>query len=216
MISGRMFFATDGSDGSAPNGGLPWDPLKAIVAPRPIGWITTLNADGVVNLAPYSFFNAVGDHPGVVMFASATRKDSQANAEVTREFVCNLATWDTRLQMNLTSALTEESEPELAGLEMVPSHVVAPPRVAAAPAALECLYLDTYTIRTRSGDEHVSHVVFGEVVGVYIDDRFVTEEGRLDTAAMRPVARMGYDEYAVVEFAFRMTRPDVDILRAVK
>jgi flavin reductase (DIM6/NTAB) family NADH-FMN oxidoreductase RutF len=211
-----VFFATDGSDGSPPNGGLPWDPFKAIVAPRPIGWITTLRPDGAVNLAPYSYFNAVGDHPGVVMFSSATRKDSQRNAEATGEFVCNLATWDTRLQMNLTSATTEESEPELAGLEMAPSHVVAPPRVAAAPAALECIYLDTYAIHTRDGAEHVSHVVFGEVVGVYVDDRFVTEEGRLDTAAMRPVARMGYDEYAVVEFAFRMTRPDVDVLRAVK
>jgi flavin reductase (DIM6/NTAB) family NADH-FMN oxidoreductase RutF len=211
-----MFFATDGSDGSARNGGLPWDPFKAIVAPRPIGWITTLSPDGVVNLAPYSYFNAVGDRPGVVMFSSASRKDSQTNAEATGEFVCNLATWDTREEMNLTSATIDTSEPELAGLEMTPSRLVAPPRVAAAPAALECVYLDTYSIRTRDGDEHVSHVVFGQVVGVHIDDRYITEEGRLDTAAMRPVARMGYDEYAVVQGAFRMTRPDVDIMRIVE
>jgi flavin reductase (DIM6/NTAB) family NADH-FMN oxidoreductase RutF len=211
-----VFFATDGSDGSAPNGGLPWDPFKAIVAPRPIGWITTLTPDGAVNLAPYSYFNAVGDRPNVVMFSSSGRKDSQSNAEVTGDFVCNLATWDTREQMNLTSAATELSEPELAGLEMTPSRLVAPPRVAAAPAALECVYLDTYAIRTRDGREHVSHVVFGEVVGIHLDERFVTEEGRLDTAAMRPVARMGYDEYAVVEWAFRMTRPGADVLPAVK
>jgi flavin reductase (DIM6/NTAB) family NADH-FMN oxidoreductase RutF len=202
-----MFFATDGSDGSARNGGLPWDPFKAIVAPRPIGWITTLTPDGIVNLAPYSYFNAVGDRPNVVMFSSSGRKDSQRNAEATGEFVCNLATWDTREQMNLTSAATDASEPELAGLEMAPSRLVAPPRVALAPAALECLYLDTYTIRPREGREHVSQVVFGEVIGIYLDERFVTPEGRLDTAAMRPVARMGYDEYAVVEAAFRMTRP---------
>ena len=211
-----MFFATDGSDGSPPNGGLPWDPFKAIVAPRPIGWLTTLSPAGVVNLAPYSYFNAVGDRPNVVMFSSSTPKDSQRNAEATGEFVCNLATWDAREEMNLTSAATELSEPELAGLELVPSHLVGPPRVAAAPAALECVYLDTYTIRTRDGREHVSHVVFGEVVGIYLDERFVTEEGRLDTAAMRPVARMGYDEYAVVEWAFRMTRPGADVLPAVK
>jgi flavin reductase (DIM6/NTAB) family NADH-FMN oxidoreductase RutF len=202
-----VFFETEPRDGSPRNGRLPWDPFKAIVAPRPIGWITTLTPEGVVNLAPYSYFNAVGDKPNVVCFSSSGRKDSQTNAEATGEFVCNLATWETREQMNLTSAAVDGSEPELAGLEMTPSVLVAPPRVAAAPAALECVYLDTYSIRTRSGREHTSHVVFGEVVGIYLDDRFVTEEGRLDTAAMRPVARMGYDEYAVVESAFRMARP---------
>jgi flavin reductase (DIM6/NTAB) family NADH-FMN oxidoreductase RutF len=211
-----VFFASDGRDGSPRNGGLPWDPFKAIVAPRPIGWVTTLAADGVVNLAPYSYFNAVGDKPNVVMFSSTGRKDSQRNAEATGEFVCNLATWDTHQEMNLTSAMVATSEPELAGLEMTPSRLVRPPRVAAAPAALECVYLDTYAIRTRDGREHVSHVVFGEVVGIYVDERYITEEGRLDTAAMRPVARMGYDEYAVVERAFRMARPDVDILRVVQ
>jgi flavin reductase (DIM6/NTAB) family NADH-FMN oxidoreductase RutF len=211
-----MFFATDAADGSARNGGLPWDPFKAIVAPRPIGWVTTLSSEGAVNLAPYSYFNAVGDKPNVVMFSSTGRKDSQTNAEATGEFVCNLATWDTHQEMNLTSAMVEVSEPELAGLEMTPSFLVSPPRVAAAPAALECVYLDTYAIRTRDGREHVSHVVFGEVVGIYLDDRYITAEGRLDTAAMKPVARLGYDEYAVVEESFRMARPDVDVLRIVR
>ena len=211
-----MFFATDGSDGSPRNGGLPWDPFKAIVAPRPIGWITTLSPEGVVNLAPYSYFNAVGDKPNIVCFSSYGRKDSQTNAEATGEFVCNLATWETHEQMNLTSATVETSEPELAGLEMIPSRLVAPPRVAAAPAALECVYLDTYVIRSKEGREHTAQVVFGEVVGIYVDDRYITGEGRVDTAAMRPVARMGYDEYAVVESAFRMARPDVDILRIVE
>ena len=211
-----MFFATDGSDGSPRNGGLPWDPFKAIVAPRPIGWITTLSPEGVVNLAPYSYFNAVGDKPNIVCFSSTGRKDSQTNAEATREFVCNLATWETHEQMNLTSAMVSTSEPEFAGLEMTPSRLVAPPRVAAAPAALECVYLDTYVIRSKEGREHTSHVVFGEVIGIYVDDRYITGEGRVDTAAMQPVARMGYDEYAVVESAFRMARPDVDILRIVE
>jgi flavin reductase (DIM6/NTAB) family NADH-FMN oxidoreductase RutF len=213
-----VFFSTEPSDGSPRNGGLPWDPFKALVAPRPIGWITTVSPTGVVNLAPYSYFNAVGDKPNLVCFSSSGRKHSQRNAELTGEFVCNLATWDTHEEMNLTSAALEEdaSEPEFAGLEMAPSMLVMPPRVAAAPAALECVYLDTYVLRSRAGREHISQVVFGQVVGIYVDERFITEEGRVDTAAMRPVARMGYDEYAVVESAFRMARPDLDILRIVE
>jgi len=211
-----VFFRTDPESDEPRNGGLPWDPFKALVAPRPIGWITTLTADGVVNLAPYSHFNAVGDKPNIVCFSSSGRKHSQTNAETTGEFVCNLATWDTREQMNLTSARVDESEAELAKLEMAPSMLVKPPRVAAAPAALECVYLDTYAVVSKSGVPHVANVVFGEVVGVYVDDRFVTAEGRVDTAAMRPVARMGYDEFAVVESAFRMARPDHDILQQLK
>jgi flavin reductase (DIM6/NTAB) family NADH-FMN oxidoreductase RutF len=203
-----MFFLSDPPEGSPRNGGLPWDPFKAIVAPRPIGWITTLAPDGHVNLAPYSFFNAIADRPNLVYFSSSTPKDSQRNAEHSGEFVCNLASWELRDQMNLTSADVgpEVSEPVLAGLELAPSVVVAPPRVAAAPAALECVYLDTYECRTKDGGRHHYSLVIGQVVGVYIDDRFISD-GRLDTARMKPVARMGYDEYAVVEQAFRMQRP---------
>jgi flavin reductase (DIM6/NTAB) family NADH-FMN oxidoreductase RutF len=213
-----MFFTTTPGEGEPRNGGLPWDPFKALVAPRPIGWITTLSPEGVVNLAPFSFFNVVGDKPNMVFFAPGERltggmKDSQRNAELSGEFVCNLATWDLREEMNLTSAAVDPDvdETALAELAMTPSRLVAPPRVARAPAALECVYVDTYVPRAKTGRLHRSRLVFGEVVGVHIDDAYI-REGRVDTAAMRPIARMGYDEYAVIDSAFRMQRPDVDIL----
>jgi flavin reductase (DIM6/NTAB) family NADH-FMN oxidoreductase RutF len=203
-----VFFEAGRGVGERGSGTLPWDPFKAIVAPRPIGWITTVSPDGVVNLAPYSFFNAVADKPNVVFFSGNTRKHSQANAEATGEFVFSLATWELRDAVNATSEAVpaEISEPERAGLAMAPSRMVVPPRVAASPAALECVYLETHTLRTRDGAEHEYAMVFGQVVGVHVDDAFV-HDGRLDTAAMRPIARMGYDEYAVVERAFRLTRP---------
>jgi flavin reductase (DIM6/NTAB) family NADH-FMN oxidoreductase RutF len=203
-----VFFEAASSVGERGSGALPWDPLKAIVAPRPIGWVTTRSPDGVVNLAPYSFFNAVADKPAIVFFSAETGKHSQANAEATGEFVLSLATWDLREQVNATSASldADESEPAAVGVELAPSRLVAPPRVAASPTALECVYLETHVPRTRSGDPHVYALVFGQVVGVHVDDAFV-RDGRLETAAMRPIARMGYDEYAVVEQAFRMVRP---------
>src|SRR5262249_27394371 len=103
------------------------------------------------------------------------------------------------------------SEPEVAGLEMLPSRLVKPPRVALAPAHLECVYLETHRVKTRDRTDHSYELVFGEVVAIHVDDRFLVE-GRLDTAAMRPVARMGYDEYTVVTEAFRMDRPDSDVM----
>ena len=205
-----MFLATDGSDGSARNGGLPWDPFKAIVAPRPIGWITTLTPGGVVNLAPYSYFNAVGDRPNVVMFSSSGRKDSQRNAEATREFVCNLATWDLREQMNGTSAPFARgvNEMEKTGLAAAPSRLVKPPRVKDSPCALECKWLQTVRLSDIEGRVTERYVVFGQVVGVYINDDFI-RDGKLDTAAMRPIARAGYHDYFVgtPETRFSLTRP---------
>jgi len=118
--------------------GLPHDPFKALVAPRPIGWIGTLDAEGRANLAPYSFFNAVGDRPPLVMFSSAGFKHSQANVEATGEFTCSLATWDLREAMNQTSAPLppDIDEFEYAGLEKAASRFVKPPRVAAARSPL--------------------------------------------------------------------------------
>jgi flavin reductase (DIM6/NTAB) family NADH-FMN oxidoreductase RutF len=196
-----MFFAY--ADGH----GLPFDPFKAIVAPRPIGWITSLSAAGEVNLAPYSFFNGMCSRPRLICFSSEGRKDSLTFVEETKEFVCNLATWDLREAMNQTSAPYARGVDEMraAGLTPAPSRLVKPPRVAEAPCALECKYLQTIQLTGLDG-EHASYVVFGEVVGVYIDERFL-KDGRLDTAAMQPIARCGYDEYAVMTEAFRMTRP---------
>jgi len=188
---------------------LPHDPFKAIVAPRPIGWITSVDLEGRINLAPYSFFNAVGSAKApLVMFSSESRKDSVAFIEQTREFVCNLATWDLRDAMNTTSAPLPRgvNEMERAGLAAAPSRLVRPPRVAASPCALECRLVKIVPMETADGDPADCYVVFGEVVGVHIDDRFIVN-GRLDTAAMKPIARCGYNEYAVVESLFSMDRP---------
>ncbi|MCZ7661091.1 MAG: flavin reductase family protein [Xanthobacteraceae bacterium] len=188
--------------------GLPHDPFKAIVAPRPIGWITSMSRTGAINLAPYSFFNGVNTRPALVSFSSEGRKDSLTFVEETKEFVCNLATWDLREAMNLTSAPFPRGVDEMraAGLTPAPSRLVKPPRVAEAPCALECKWLTTVSLDDLTGEPAGCHVVFGQVVGVHIDDRFLVD-GRLDTAAMKPIARCGYDEYSVLDAVFRMTRP---------
>jgi flavin reductase (DIM6/NTAB) family NADH-FMN oxidoreductase RutF len=188
---------------------LPHDAFKAIVAPRPIGWITSVDAEGRVNLAPYSFFNGVNSRPPLVMFASEGRKDSVRNIEATGEFVCNLATWELRESMNATSAPLPygANEKERAGLSPAPSRLVRPPRVAAAPCALECRLLRVVALDDLSGQPTGCHIVFGQVVGIHIDDQFL-RNGTLDTAAMRPIARCGYDEYTIVESVFSMRRPE--------
>jgi flavin reductase (DIM6/NTAB) family NADH-FMN oxidoreductase RutF len=188
--------------------GLPHDPVKAIIAPRPIGWITSMSAQGEINLAPYSFFNGVSSRPSVVMFSSEGRKDSLAFILETKEFVCNLATWDLRDAMNKTSAPMARgvNEMEQAGLAAAPSRLVKPPRVAASPCALECQLLQIVPINDIDGRPIDCHVVFGQVIGVHIDDQFI-KNGLLDTAAMKPIARCGYHNYAVVESEFRLVRP---------
>jgi flavin reductase (DIM6/NTAB) family NADH-FMN oxidoreductase RutF len=198
-----MFYDT--RDGSRT---LPHDPFKAIVAPRPIGWITSVSAAGEVNLAPYSYFNGVQSRPNLVMFSSESFKDSVSNIRDTGEFVCSLATWDLRDAMNATSAPLPHgiNEMERAGLAPAPSRLVKPPRVAASPCALECKMTQMLQLKDATGSDVDGYVVFGQVIGVYIDDRFINN-GRLDTAAMKPIARCGYDEYAVVERMFAMTRP---------
>lgn len=199
-----MFYTTDNNVH-----GLRHDPFKTLVAPRPIGWISSMGRDGTVNLAPYSFFNAVSTDPHVVIIGSQGRKDSQKNIEETGEFVCNLATWDLREAMNRTSAPVEHGvdEMELAGLERAPSQMIKPPRVAATPVALECRYMHTVELPTKPGFGEAS-VIFGEVVGVYIDDN-VIEEGMIDITKLRPIARCGYQDYAVVDSVFSMSRPKI-------
>jgi len=205
-----MFYATATNDH-----GLPHDPFKAIVAPRPIGWISSISASGAVNLAPYSYFNGVSSRPPIVCFSSEGRKDSVHFAEETAEFVCNLSTWDLRLAMSETSAPYPRGVDEMraAGLPSAPARLVRPPRVAEAPCALECKWLQTLTLRDLDGRPLDRHVVFGQVVGVHIADRFI-RNGRLDTAAMKPIARCGYDEYAVVEAVFSMVRPSAGDIAA--
>ena len=198
------------------NHGLPRNPFKAIVAPRPIGWITSMSAKGEINLAPYSFFNAVSDNPPIVLFSSEGPKDSLVFVEETKEFVCNLATFDLRTAVVDTSEDLPRgvNEMEKSGLAAAPSRLVRPPRVAASPCALECRLLQVIHLVDLEGRASSRYVVFGQVVGVHIDDRFI-KNGRLDTAAMRPIARCGYADYSVVNEVFAMRRPAVEVAKRV-
>jgi flavin reductase (DIM6/NTAB) family NADH-FMN oxidoreductase RutF len=194
--------------------GLRGNPFNQLVVPRPIGWISSLDRDGRVNLAPFSFFNAVAYVPPQVMFsttgphAEGGAKDSLANVRETGEFVFNLATWPLREAVNLTSAPAPRhvDELELAGLTAAPGRLVAPPLVAESPVQLECTLVDVVELRTPDRDEHTNTVVFGEVVGVHIADEAVVE-GSVDVLRLDPIARLGYDQYTRVTEIFRMTRP---------
>lgn len=189
--------------------GLAHNPFKAIIAPRPIGWISSRSADGLVNLAPYSFFNAVGANPPIVMFSSDGRKDSLANVEETGEFACNFVGEHLMHEMSATSAMvsSDVNEFDLAGLEMAECKQISAPRVLKAHSALECKVTNILRQQDLDGVETDSWTVFGQVVGVHIDDAVLTE-GRFDLTKARPVARLGYRDYAVVREIFELKRPD--------
>ena len=195
-------------DAVANSHGLTRDPFMALVSPRPIGWISTLDANGVVNLAPYSFFNAVSTNPHFVMFSSGGRKDSQRNAEETGEFVCSLATYDLREAMNRTSTHVEPHVDEmvLAGLSPAPSTMVAPPRVAESPVAFECKYWRTIDLPGTDGGPGNHAIVLGQVVGIHIDYAALVD-GRVDVTKLRPIARLGYRDYAVIDEVFELGGP---------
>jgi flavin reductase (DIM6/NTAB) family NADH-FMN oxidoreductase RutF len=198
-------------DATGKNHGLPHDPFKALVVPRPIGWVATIGRDGVPNLAPYSFFNAVSDRPPMLMFSSGGFKDSLRNIEDTGEFTCSIATWDLREAMNLSSAAVAPGvdEFELAGLGKAASRFVKPPRVAESPAAFECRLWKTLPMPgPRPGADSAYTVVFGQVVGIYIDEAYI-RDGLVQSGEMRPLARLGYMDYSVLtpEAMFAMVRP---------
>jgi flavin reductase (DIM6/NTAB) family NADH-FMN oxidoreductase RutF len=182
------------------------DPFKAIVAPRPIGWVSSLSPEGRANLAPYSYFNAFSQSPHYVAFGSGPRKDSMANIEATGEFAFSLATYDLREQMNASSAHVTVDEFELAGLTKAACQIIRPPRVAESPAALECCLHRIVPLPDDDGKAE-NFLIIGRVLGIHIDDRFI-HDGRVDTAAMQPIARLGYSEYATITEAWRMRRPD--------
>lgn len=186
--------------------GLAHDPFKALVTPRPIGWISTLSPEGIVNLAPYSFFNAVAINPPYVMFSSGGRKDSQRNAEETGEFVCSLATFDLKDQMQKTAASVDPhiDEMKLAGLTPAPSKMVKPPRVAESPVAFECSYFKTVALPGHGGETGEYSIVIGQVLGIYIEDN-VIDNGMIDITRIRPIARLGYKDYTVVDSVFSLT-----------
>jgi flavin reductase (DIM6/NTAB) family NADH-FMN oxidoreductase RutF len=193
--------------------GLPHDPFKSCVIPRPIGWISTVDAHGRHNLAPFSQFQNVTFDPPIVMFSSnqnsqGVRKDSVRNAETTGEFVWNMATWAQREAVNISA---EELPPEIdeferAGLQKLPSRRVKPMRVAGSPIQFECVYLNTVRF-PGNGPMGSADVVFGRVVGVHIADEALTPEGLIDVLRIRPIARMGYYDYTTVDNVFQMVIP---------
>lgn len=188
--------------------GLPHDPFRAIVAPRPIAWISSIGKDGHVNLAPYSFFNAFCGTPPIVGFASEGPKDSQSNALETGEFVVNLATRRMAEALNATSARVarEVDEFDLAGIARAPSRLVAPPRVAGAPAALECRVTQYLDLADLDGATTGRRLVIGQVVGIHIDEACLTE-GLFDAVKAGTIARHGYRDYSQVTEVFAMLPP---------
>ena len=183
------------------------DPFKAIVAPRPIGWVSTLSAAGVANLAPYSYFNAVAQDPHYIVLGSGGRKDTLRNIQDTDEFALSLATFELREQMNASSANVAHGVDEfsLAGLGKAACRFIAAPRVAESPVCLECRLFKVFDLPDDGGSV-ADYLIVGRVIGIHIDDRFIAD-GRVDTAAMQPIARLGYSEYATVTEAWRMRRP---------
>lgn len=188
--------------------------FNAIVAPRPIGWISSVAKDGRVNLAPFSQFNLVSTAPPVVMFACNTpedrdEKDTIANVKATQEFVVNLVSWDLREAMNLTSMPLPHGsdEFELAALEKAPSLMVAPPRVAASPASLECRVIRVLFIEPEYAGETPSTVVFGRVVGLHVQEEYLDADGRFDTVKAQPATRLGGFQYATVGQVIEMRSP---------
>lgn len=188
--------------------GLPHDPSKAIVAPRPIGWISTIDKAGKINLAPYSFFNAFSTRPFLVWFSSEGEKDSATFAEETGEFVANLVSRELAQKMNRTAVDAPRgiSEFGYADLAMAPSRLVAPPRVAAAPAALECRVTEILRPKGLDGTQASAVVVAGEVIGVHIDDAYL-KDCMFDIVTAGNVSRLGYMDYASVDEIFSMRRP---------
>jgi flavin reductase (DIM6/NTAB) family NADH-FMN oxidoreductase RutF len=189
--------------------GLPHDPFKAIVAPRPIGWLSTVDREGRVNLAPYSFYNAFCEAPPIVGFSSGGKKDSQRNIEATGEFVANLVTRRQAEAMNLTSAPFPHGvdEMERAGLASSPCRLVRPPRVAGAPAALECKLLLMLPLKDLDGTLTSNTLILGQVVGIHINKAFL-KDGTFDIAAAGTIARCGYrGDYVEVTSVFEMLRP---------
>ncbi|WP_022688027.1 flavin reductase family protein [Sphingomonas phyllosphaerae] len=187
--------------------GLAHDPLNAIVAPRPIGWIATLSAAGRRNLAPYSFFNLFSYRPPIIGFCSSGAKDSLANARATGEFVWNLATRDLAVAMNASSAMTDADEFTLAGLETLPSARVAAPRVARSPVQFECKVTQIVQLRDHGGADLPGWLVLGEAVAIHIDTALL-EGGVYQTARAHPIMRGGGPaDYFEVGERFAMRRP---------
>jgi len=191
--------------------GLPHDPVKAIVAPRPIGWISSLDANGRANLAPYSFFNIFASKPPILGFSSEGWKHSVANIEATGEFVFNLATAHLAQAMNLSSGDFAQGTDEFAkaGLEKMPSENVSAPRVAGVAAAMECKLIEIKPLHDLDGNPVGNFLVLGQVVAVHIEKSYLAD-GLFDIAKAQTIARCGYrGDYVIADHMFEMIRPKV-------
>ena len=196
-----------------PKKGLPFDidPFKSLIFPRPIGWISSINKKGIANLAPYSYFNAVTDEPPQIMFCANggsshyKYKDSLSNILSTKEFVVNFATSSTRNQMNNSSKEFKPDEDEfiLSNLKKKKSRLVKPPSVKDSPVNLECKLVKT--IKLKSNSKKISTMIIGEVIGIFINNKFI-KNNRVDSVAMRYIARMGYSEYTTISSKFNLKR----------
>ena len=201
-----MYYTTDPKQQ-----GLKHDPFKAIVAPRPIGWIGTKGRDGSLNLSPYSFFNIVSDQPKLVMFSSSGRKHSLKNAEETGAFTASLASRHLAEQVNASSAAVAYgvSEFELSGLTAKMAMTVDAPFVAEAYTVLECRVTEIINPKGLDGEASDSFMVLGEVTGIHISET-ILRDGRIDMSLAKPIARMGYMDYADGGTdVFQMSRPAV-------
>ena len=199
--------------------GLSFNPIKAIVSPRPIGWISSCGKDGSINLAPYSYFNAISELPPMIMFSSAPsgnaqHKDSLRNVIETEEFVVNVVSAALGDAMNITSAdlVYGQNEFTVAGLEMADCNTIKVPRVAAAPAALECKLWKVIELPKAetggAGTGGAGVMVIGKISGIHIADETV-KDGKIDVTSYQPLARLGYMDYARISQVFAMARPAV-------
>ena len=205
-----MFFLP----GTHKDHGLTYSPLKALISPRPIGWISSLSASGVANLSPYSFFNAIAELPPMVMFISAPdmreanrggQKDSLANILESREFGVNIVGSEQAEQMVKSSqdVTADIDEFDHTSLGKKKAEKISAPLVAGAPAHLECVYYNHITLPDNGRGNH-SVMVMGTIVGIHIDEAIIAD-GRVDVSRYTPVARLGYKDYTAVRDLFEMT-----------
>jgi flavin reductase (DIM6/NTAB) family NADH-FMN oxidoreductase RutF len=194
--------------------GLPHNPFKSLIVPRPIGWISSVSAQGIHNLAPYSQFQMVnGACPYVMVgcnqYDTGKRKDTVVNIEQTGEFVCNMVTYDLRTAMNASAAELppEVDEFAVAGLSKAPSVRVKPCRVAESPVHLECRHYQTIRLPGYTPAQSVDMII-GKVVLIHIKDEVIDANGKVDIVKIRPLARLGYFDYAVIDQIFEILRPD--------
>lgn len=203
-----MFYKTD-----QPHG-LPHDPFKSCVVPRPIAWVSSIHPNGAVNLAPFSFFNALASDPPMVMISftgyheHGGEKDSLFNIKTSGEFVVNMVPLSLKEAMNTTTAPVahEVDELKLAGLKTEDSILVKPPRVKQAPIHMECEFFQEIKLPCTL-DNSINTTIIGKVLGIHIKDEVLTD-GMIDLSKIKPLARLGYNQYTAVDNLFTMTRPD--------